>query len=154
MEGSSLSKKAIKILLVDDEPEILEILSDTIKRMRNNICVATRTGAKGAIDYFIRDGEVDVIVTDLRMPDESGLDLIKELRTKNNSNVPILVFSGSFSDIDEAEIATCEISNVVSEDRFRPTVFVCKTDTKKIVSELGKILDMIERNLLPSRRNS
>jgi two-component system, OmpR family, KDP operon response regulator KdpE len=77
-----------KILVVDDEPQITRVLRQSLSAHRYNV----RTAADGesALDTF-HDFSPDLIITDLSMPEMSGLDLCREIR--KISQVPIIVLS-------------------------------------------------------------
>jgi DNA-binding NtrC family response regulator len=65
----------MKILLVDDEPEILDELRDVLSRRGHTVmCV---DGAMAAIHTLGRNGPFDVLLTDIRMPDGSGIDVVR-----------------------------------------------------------------------------
>src|SRR5687767_8221714 len=77
-----------KILVVDDEPQITRVLRQSLSAHRYHV----RTAADGesALDTF-HDFNPDLIITDLSMPEMSGLDLCREIR--KISQVPIVVLS-------------------------------------------------------------
>lgn len=65
----------MNILVVDDEREILDELSSLLSRRGHTVvCV---DGAITAIRTLDRDGPFDVLITDIRMPDGSGLDVVR-----------------------------------------------------------------------------
>ena len=77
-----------KILVVDDESQITWVLRRTLSAHRYQV----RTAADGesALETF-HDFHPDLVITDLSMPEVSGLDLCRELR--KISQVPIIVLS-------------------------------------------------------------
>lgn len=77
-----------KILVVDDESQITWVLRRTLSAHQYQV----RTAADGesALDTF-HDFHPDLVITDLSMPEVSGLDLCRELR--KISQVPIIVLS-------------------------------------------------------------
>ena len=77
-----------KILVVDDEPQITRVLRRSLTAHRYDV----RTAADGesAIDTF-HDFKPDLVITDLSMPEMSGLDLCRALR--KNTQIPIIVLS-------------------------------------------------------------
>jgi two-component system KDP operon response regulator KdpE len=77
-----------RILVVDDEPQITRVLRTTLSSHGYEIRVAN--DAEAALDVF-SDWPPELIITDLSMPNMSGIDLTKKVRTK--STVPIIVLS-------------------------------------------------------------
>lgn len=85
-----------KILLVDDEPEILEICHDYLKASGYDV-VTAKNGVQGLISA--RREKPDLIVTDLMMPEMDGLDLCRAIRKENN--VPIIMLTARIEEIDK-----------------------------------------------------
>jgi DNA-binding NtrC family response regulator len=69
-----------RILVVDDEPAQLELLSGFLTKQGFETLAAA--GAIKALEIFRRES-IDLIVTDQKMPDMSGLDLVKAVRAIN-----------------------------------------------------------------------
>ena len=77
------------ILLVDDDKKILELINDYLNK--NNFRVMTAENASVAREK-IENIEFDLIILDIMMPGESGLNLTDSLK-KNNFKTPILLLS-------------------------------------------------------------
>ena len=77
-----------RILVVDDEPQITRVLRTTLSSHGYEIRVAN--DADAALDVF-SDWPPELIITDLSMPNMSGINLTKKVRAK--SAVPIIVLS-------------------------------------------------------------
>jgi DNA-binding LytR/AlgR family response regulator len=71
----------IRCLAIDDEPLALELLEDNIRRTPFLDLVKSFRSGTAALD-FLRKETVDLIFLDIRMPDISGLQLLKVLRPK------------------------------------------------------------------------
>src|SRR4026207_2052049 len=69
-----------KILVVDDERSIRELLEIFLKK--EGFEVRTAQSVAQALE-FIKSTEFDVIISDIRMPDMSGVDLLRHLRSNN-----------------------------------------------------------------------
>ncbi len=76
------------IVIVDDSESIREVVGFTLVNAGHKVLSAV--DGKDALQYF--DGEkVDLVVTDLHMPQMNGIELIKEIRGRENYKfVPIL----------------------------------------------------------------
>lgn len=74
-----------KILVVDDEPQIVELLQIYLEMHGYKV-----TGACDGAQAFLlwQQNKFDMVVTDIMMPQVDGYDLVEKIR--NESNVPIL----------------------------------------------------------------
>lgn len=81
-----------KILIVEDEKNIRE--SSKIALKRYGYSVSTAKNANEAIRIFEeKNGNFDILVSDIILPDKNGIDLAEELSLKN-PNLTILLSSG------------------------------------------------------------
>lgn len=83
-----MSNSKLRILIVDDEPQITRVLRAGLVSRGYETEVAT--DGEGALDIFM-DWHPEMIVTDLAMPVMNGLELCKRIRVM--SNVPIIILS-------------------------------------------------------------
>ncbi|MGL5311633.1 MAG: response regulator transcription factor [Peptostreptococcaceae bacterium] len=85
-----------KVLIIDDEQDITDILDTVLKREGfNNIYVADN--GKDGIDIFNKVNP-DIVLLDIMLPDISGYDVFNELR--KNSQIPILFISAKDEEVD------------------------------------------------------
>src|ERR1700741_711041 len=77
-----------RILVVDDETQITRVLRAALSAQRYD--VRTANDPQEALRVF-EEWSPDLVVTDLMMPDISGVELCREIRKK--SRIPILVLS-------------------------------------------------------------
>jgi YesN/AraC family two-component response regulator len=82
----------MKILIVDDEPKIRSGLQQLLSSHEGWKVSGVFEDAKAALE-FLADNEADVMVTDIRMPEKSGLELIEDIRKRNN-RMSIIILSG------------------------------------------------------------
>jgi len=78
-----------QILIVDDEPDILELLSMTINRMGLHCTTAC---SLSDARYQLQNNPFDLCLTDMRLPDGSGLDLVAEIQ-EQYSDMPVVVIT-------------------------------------------------------------
>lgn len=86
-----------KILIIDDEKDIADLLEDIIRKEGfNNIrkCYCGLDGIK-----LCRESKPDIVLLDIMMPDIDGLEVCKSIR--EFSYCPILFLSAKNSDIDK-----------------------------------------------------
>ena len=79
-----------RVLVVDDEPYIREVLRDFLTRVGDEVATAeTGAVALAVVPTF----QPDVILLDMVMPGMSGTDVLEALR-QAGSTVPVIVISG------------------------------------------------------------
>ena len=94
-----MDSSSIRILLVDDDHSVLLAMSDYLEDHEYQVLLANN--GKEGFDVFQRESP-DLVLTDLRMPEIGGLDLIKEIRNVS-SEIPIIVASGTGNIEDSIE---------------------------------------------------
>jgi signal transduction histidine kinase/CheY-like chemotaxis protein len=81
-----------KILLVDDEPMILDVTSELMKSF--GFEVHAFQNSKESLEFFINNPVFfDVVITDLTMPNLTGLQLAEKIR-QTDSKIPIILCTG------------------------------------------------------------
>ena len=81
----------LKTLIIDDEPIALEKLRSYVGKVPTLELVGACGNGFEAID-FLSQVDVDLIITDINMPDLNGLDFIKTL-----SKPPMVIFTTAYS---------------------------------------------------------
>lgn len=89
----------IKILLVDDEKEFVQTLSERI-RMRDHKSDVALNGEEAL--KHMDDDLPDVVVLDLKMPGIDGMEVLRRIR-KAYPDVQVIMLTGHGSDKDEKE---------------------------------------------------
>ncbi len=79
-----------KILVIDDEPDVREFLATALRRAGYHV-VAAANGREGI--HACRRATVDLVITDLVMPEKEGLETIIELR-REHPEVAVIAISG------------------------------------------------------------
>lgn len=77
----------LKCLIVDDEPLALDVLENFIKRTPDLELVGRCENAMQAIQT-LKEKQVDLLFTDIEMPEFNGIELVKSLNTK-----PLIIFT-------------------------------------------------------------
>lgn len=99
MENTA-EKKNYKIMVVDDEPEYQRVFAYILKK--NGYQVSSCSSAKEALDELSRR-EVDLIMTDLKMPDMDGIELVKEVKKRfEDTDIMVITAFGSIESAVEA----------------------------------------------------
>lgn len=89
-----------KILVVDDEPDIRDIVKDEFDIQGGKVFEASN--GKEAFKVA-NSNSVDVIVSDVRMAGGSGVDLLKEIRAQS-SHSPVVILITGFTDSTAEEV--------------------------------------------------
>ncbi|QTA81736.1 Two component system response regulator/histidine kinase [Desulfonema limicola] len=86
-----------KILIVDDEPDILETLYNVLSEEDYEVTKAL--GGKKAVELF-KSNSFDLVITDLKMPETDGIEVMKQIRAIDD-RVEIIVLTG-FASLETA----------------------------------------------------
>ncbi|MBM3324706.1 MAG: response regulator, partial [Calditrichaeota bacterium] len=79
------------ILVVDDEETILTVLKNLLS-IRGHTAI-TALDTRQALSLYRNNSSFDAVLTDIRMPGPSGLELLEEIR-RDNAELPVLVMTG------------------------------------------------------------
>ena len=79
-----------RIIFVDDEPMVLKGLQRSLRKMRDEWEMTFTSSSKEALD-ILDSGSFDVIVSDLRMPEMDGMQLLAEVKNKHPQVVRIIL---------------------------------------------------------------
>ncbi len=89
--------KRFKVLVVDDEPEILELLQYNFNKKGLEVAIA-RNGQEGM--EMIQQDPPQIIVLDIMMPVMNGIEMCRQLRQHEQfRNIPILFLSATNDDM-------------------------------------------------------
>ena len=126
----------MKIVIVDDEPKIRNGLSKLLSSRPGFEIIGVFENAMEALEQ-LSVSYADVIITDIKMPEINGLDLINRIREKDE-NTKIIILSG-YSDFSFAQRA---IELGVTRYLTKPTN----------ARELIGILEEIEKNIQKAKK--
>jgi DNA-binding NtrC family response regulator len=88
------------ILVVDDDDDLRDVIYSIFSMEGFNTLSANSGNQAWSI---INQNKVDLVVSDIRMPDGDGLYLLNKIRAKDPTN-PIVIFVTGYADISEKEI--------------------------------------------------
>lgn len=80
-----------KVLLVDDQPEVRRVVRRSLARA--GYIVVEAWNGRVAID-LAREASFDLVISDVRMPDMSGFELLSALQ-QHDPDLPVVLTSGS-----------------------------------------------------------
>ena len=121
------AQKSANILVVDDDPGLLELLTDTLLA----IGYTATPAADGIIALdSLANQKFDLVITDIKMPRMDGLQLLKKIK-RHYPNLPVLFITG---------VATPEIIGQAEPDGFLAKPF-----------RIAHIEQLIEQALAPKQ---
>ena len=89
-----MTAKKTKVLVVDDDPNLTDLLVDTLVVIGYEAYAAD--SAKTALEVF-RKERIDLVISDINMPDMSGIELLQEIK-KVNRQLPVRLITGIGND--------------------------------------------------------
>ena len=114
---SASSSPRQQLLLVDDEEDALLELAELLEL--EGFCCFTATTVKLALQQLTRHPDIALVITDLRMPEESGLSLIRRLREHTaRQHLPVIVISGHADMADVSDLLRLQVL-----DLFRKPIY-------------------------------
>lgn len=91
-------------MLVDDEPFILEGMAVLIDWEKYDCIIAAKaTNGEEALEY-LKNGDIDLVITDIKMPVMTGLELLQTVREEGLSAAYFVILSG-YNDFQYAQTA-------------------------------------------------
>lgn len=115
-----ISSQRQQILLVDDEEDALLELAELLEG--EGFCCHTATSVKLALQQLTLHPDVALVITDLRMPEESGISLIKRLREHTaRQHLPVIVTSGHADMDDISDLLRLQVL-----DLFRKPIYLVR----------------------------
>ncbi len=133
------------ILVVDDDRELLEVIREELSEFFFEV-VAVNSG-RSALEYM-KTHRVDCVVTDYRMPEMNGLELIRALGLSYPS-LPIILVTGNGSD-EEVVRALSEGLFDYLDKPFKSPVLVNRIRNALLLPRLESLmLDLLKSELSP-----
>ncbi len=86
------STDPVSVLIVDDEPEAVEEMTESLSAM--GIRSFGATSAQDALDLVDREPGINIAVVDLKMPGMDGLELVQRLRQDPARDIQCIMVSG------------------------------------------------------------
>lgn len=123
----------LKVLLVDDEPFILQGLKALIDWEKEDFEIAGTVHDGSEALKFLENNRVDLILADINMPEVSGLELLKRIREEEISNAFFVILSG-YADFSYAQEAI----------KYKCTDYILKPVEKEQLLETLRKVDALK----------
>jgi DNA-binding response OmpR family regulator/nitrogen-specific signal transduction histidine kinase len=124
-----------KLLVVDDEQLILQIISDIFSN--EGYEVITALNCDRALN-LLKEDHFHVVLTDIRMPEKSGINLLDEIRTFN-PDIPVIIMTGYASLETAVEAVKCGAFDYL----FKPLDF---NKLKSIIKHAAEKYELVQEN--------
>lgn len=105
-----MNPQAKKILIIDDEQEICEMLYTFL--VPHNYKVFLAFNGQMGLEYF-EEIRPDIVLLDLKMPDIDGREVLKIIRKV--SDVPVIIITGNPQDVSEIRLADLDIEGFIEK---------------------------------------
>ncbi len=100
-----------KILVVEDEVDFCEIVSQNIELLFGFTVVRAHDGVEGLKTF--QESDFDLVITDIRMPKKNGVELFHSIRALK-PNTPVLMITG-FADFHHSELLAMGVTGVLQK---------------------------------------
>ncbi|MHB9286755.1 PAS domain S-box protein [Halobacteriales archaeon Cl-PHB] len=131
---SEAAATPIRVLHVDDDPDLAEVVALHLERAHDRITVATATSAREGLDYLAGDDPVDCIVSDHDMPRMDGLDLLRAVR-EDHDELPFILFTGKGSEEIASEAISAGVTEYLQKETGSEQYAVLANRIERAVSE-------------------
>jgi CheY-like chemotaxis protein len=88
------------ILLIDDDPGVLKAVGRLLQAAGHKV-IATANGAEAIRKYLSE--KIDLVITDMVMPEQSGIEVINRLRTLD-PRLPVIAITGDPQTMKDAAL--------------------------------------------------
>jgi CheY-like chemotaxis protein len=133
--GRRLRTTSRTVLVVDDEPEVLDLATEILKRVGYTVLGAP-DGAAALEVARLHEGEIHLLVTDMVMPGMSGRDLAEGLRALR-TGLPVLYISGYVQDAAARRSALASEHSAFVAKPFTPEAFTDRVRELLATAEAG-----------------
>ena len=107
----------MKILVVDDESRLRQIVSDFLTR-KGQVVIEAADGVV-AVDTFMENKDIALIILDVMMPRMDGWEVCRQIR--KDSKVPIIMLTAKGEEMDELQGFECGADEYLAQS-FSPKI--------------------------------
>ena len=108
------------LLLIDDDPGVLRALTLLLKAF--GFTVEAFTSPVEALEYLRTPNTIEMVLSDLRMPELSGEDVLKQIRAEFGA-LPVIIMSGHATDRDVGRLKSIGLNAFVPKP-FTPAQLI------------------------------
>ena len=127
------------IALVDDDPKIRELTAKYLSDQE----LSVKTAANGSeLDELMKNNNIGLIILDLMMPEESGLNICQRLRV-NNVEIPIIMLTAKGDEVDRI------VGLEMGADDYLPKPF----NPRELLARVNAILRRQQHNSIQNTKD-
>ena len=121
MEDSNAGPESVRVLVIEDNPDDRDLLLRQLRKSGMDAHVKFISDGKEALDFLMGPeaplpANLIAILLDLRLPSLSGLEVLRQLRTREEfQSVPVTVMTSSNDPNDLAECRRLKVVNYVNK---------------------------------------
>jgi len=123
--GMELKLPEMDVLLADDDQVFLDTSKDTIDSLglKGDYASSGHEAVEKVLERHTKKEDYDVVLLDWKMPDLSGLSVLKEIRKEAGEDVPIIIVTAyDWTDIED-EAREAGVTGFLSKPLFRSTLY-------------------------------
>ena len=113
----------LKVLVVDDESRMRKLVGDFLTKSGYRVLEAA--DGEEAVDTFLQNKDIALIVLDVMMPKMDGYEVCKEIRAL--SNVPIIMLTAKSQEQDELQGFRLGVDEYIAQP-FSPKILVARIE--------------------------
>ncbi len=121
-----------KILVVDDEQRMRKLVKDFL--VREDFQVLEAADGESAVDIFLKEKNIDLVILDVMMPKMDGWQVCREIR--QYSKVPIIMLTARGSEDDELRGFELGVDEYISKP-FSPKILVANASSEDMIEYGG-----------------
>lgn len=123
------NKDQYSVLIIDDEEEIRYLLAEILQQANYKVAIAK--DGKDGLEKF-RKESIDIVFTDLGMPDLNGWEVAKEIK-KLNPSTPVVLISGWGRDLKDQDLTNTGVDFLASKPFHIDEIFQILAHSKNML---------------------
>jgi PAS domain S-box-containing protein/putative nucleotidyltransferase with HDIG domain len=109
-------EKVLRVLMLEDTPTDAELVEHEL-RMAGIAFISKCVDTREAFIHALEDFQPDIILSDYKLPNFDGLDALEIVR-RDHPDMPVIMVTGAFSDIDAADLLAAGANDYILKDRL------------------------------------
>lgn len=124
--------RSIRVMYVDDDPALGEVVADYLERIDDGITVVTETSAAAGLAR-LADEPINCVVSDHRMPGTNGIEFCRDLR-EDYPTIPFILVTGLVNETVVSDATAADVSGYIQKGNGTNTFEDLHARIRKAVS--------------------